>query len=48
MNDCESVRQILTDIGYTLTDHGREFRTRPLYRDSGNDNVLRIWKNSGQ
>ena len=48
MNDCESVRQILTDIGYSLVDHGREYRTRPLYRDSGNDNVLRIWKNSGQ
>ena len=48
MNDCDAVRQILTDIGYTLADHGREFRTRPLYRDSGNDNVLRIWKNSGQ
>lgn len=48
MNDCESVRQILQDIGYTLTDNGREFRTKPLYRDSDNDNVLRIWKNSGQ
>ena len=33
---------------YSLTDNGREFRTRPLYRDSDNDNVLRIWKNSGQ
>lgn len=48
MNDCESVRQILQEIGYSLTDNGREFRTRPLYRDSDNDNVLRIWKNSGQ
>jgi DNA primase len=48
MNDCESVRKILTDLGYVLTDNGREFRTRPLYRDSDNDNVLRIWKNSGQ
>jgi len=48
MNDCESVRKILQDIGYVLTDNGREFRTKPLYRDSDNDNVLRIWKNSGQ
>jgi len=48
MNDCESVRQILQDIGYTLTDNGREFRAKPLYRDSDNDSVLRIWKNSGQ
>jgi len=48
MNDCESVRRILQDIGYVLTDNGREFRTKPLYRDSDNDSVLRIWKNSGQ
>jgi len=48
MNDCESVRQILQDIGYVLTDNGREFRAKPLYRDSDNDSVLRIWKNSGQ
>jgi len=48
MNDCESVRKILQDLGYILTDNGREFRTKPLYRDSDNDNVLRIWKNSGQ
>lgn len=48
MNDCESVKIILQDIGYVLTDHGKEYRTRPLYRDSDNDSVLRIWKNSGQ
>lgn len=48
MNDCESVKIILQDIGYVLSDHGKEYRTRPLYRDSDNDSVLRIWKNSGQ
>ena len=48
MNDCESVRRILQDIGCVLTDNGREFRAKPLYRDSDNDSVLRIWKNSGQ
>jgi len=48
MNDHESVKQILQEIGYILSDHGREYRTKPLYRDSDNDNVLRIWKNSGQ
>lgn len=48
MNDSETVRTILQDIGYVLTDNGREFRARPLYRDSDNDSVLRIWKNSGQ
>jgi len=48
MNDCEAIRQILIDIGYTLSDYGREFRAKPLYRDSDNNSVLRIWKNSGQ
>jgi hypothetical protein len=48
MNNAEAVRQVLQDLGYTLSDRGREYRTKPLYRDSDNDNVLRIWKNSGQ
>lgn len=48
MNDCESVRIILQEIGYVLTDNGKEYRAKPLYRDSDNDKVLRIWKNSGQ
>ena len=48
MIDCDSIRQILQDIGYTLTDHGKEFRAKPLYRDSDNDKVLRIWKDSGR
>jgi len=44
----ESVRSVLEEIGYSLIDNGKEFRTRPLYRDSDNDNVLRIWKDSGK
>lgn len=44
----EAVRSILEEIGYNLVDNGREFRARPLYRDSDNDNVLRIWKDSGK
>ena len=41
------VRDILTDIGYTLTDNGKEYRTRALYRDGDNNSVLRIYKDSG-
>lgn len=48
MNNSEAVKQVLQDLGYVLADRGREYRTKPLYRDSDNDNVLRIWKNSGQ
>ena len=42
-----NVFQVLTDLGYKLKDHGKEYRTRPLYRDSDNDTVLKIEKNSG-
>lgn len=42
-----SVYQILTDLGYQLKDYGKEFRAKPLYRDSDNDTVLRIYKDTG-
>lgn len=43
-----NVYQILTDLGYQLKDYGKEFRTKPLYRDSDNDTVLRIYKDTGK
>lgn len=42
-----NIYQILTNIGYSLKDCGREYRTKPLYRDSDNDTVLRIYKDTG-
>jgi len=42
-----NIYQILTDLGYKLKDCGKEYRTRPLYRDSDNDTVLKIYKDSG-
>lgn len=42
-----SVYQILTDLGYKLKDYGKEYRTRPLYRESDNDTVLKIYKDTG-
>jgi hypothetical protein len=44
----EAVRSILEEVGYNLIDAGREYRAKPLYRDSDNDSVLRIWKDSGK
>jgi hypothetical protein len=45
MND---LRDILHKLGYTnLQDSGSVYRTKPLYRESGNDTVLCIFKNSG-
>lgn len=43
-----SVYEILTELGYQLKDYGKEFRAKPLYRDSDNDTVLRIYKDTGK
>jgi hypothetical protein len=45
--DQVNVYQVLTDLGYKLKDFGKEYRTRPLYRDSDNDTVLKIYKDTG-
>jgi len=42
-----NIYQILTNIGYSLKDYGREYRAKPLYRESDNDTVLRIYKDTG-
>ena len=42
------VKDILVNIGYTLFDSGKEYRTKPLYRDSSSNNVLCIKKDSGR
>lgn len=44
----ETIREVLTDLGYQLTDLGREFRARPIYRDSGNNTSLCIYKADGK
>lgn len=41
------IREVLSSIGYDLKDFGKSFRTRPLYRESDNDTVLAIDKNTG-
>ena len=43
----ENLRLILESFGYVLIEHPKEFRTRPLYRESGNATSLRINKNTG-
>jgi len=42
-----NISEILTSIGYSLKDYGKEYRTKPLYRESDNDTVLRIYKDTG-
>jgi len=43
----DEIKDILTEIGYTLRDCGNEYRAKPLYRDSDNPNVLCIKKSNG-
>lgn len=45
--DINNIYNILTNIGYSLKDCGREYRAKPLYRESDNDTVLRIYKDTG-
>lgn len=47
MEEKLNVGEILTNLGYALKDFGKEYRARPIYRDSDNDTVLRIYKDSG-
>ena len=43
----EDIRDILTDLGYSLRDYGKEYRAKPLYRESDNDTILTIEKSTG-
>jgi len=44
----EDVKQILEQLGYKLNDRGKEWRSKPLYRDSDNDTSLKINKFDGK
>lgn len=44
-----NLADILHKIGYTqLTDYGKQYSTRPLYRDSDNNSALTINKDTGE
>tara|TARA_R100000008_G_scaffold67884_1_gene44986 strand:+ start:5634 stop:6527 length:894 start_codon:yes stop_codon:yes gene_type:complete len=42
------VKDILTNLGYSLVDSGAYYRTKPLYRDSSSHTVLSIKKDTGR
>ena len=45
----DNLKDILLEIGYSnIIDSGKEFRTRPIYRDSGNNTSLCIKKSNGR
>ena len=41
------IKEILSELGYTLLDRGKEYRARPIYRDSSSNSVLCIKKDTG-
>jgi len=42
------IKNILLDVGYSnIKDNGREFRMKPMYRDSSSDTVLSVRKDTG-
>jgi len=44
----ENLKDILLDIGYSnISDNGREFRMKPIYRDSSSNTVLSVRKDTG-
>jgi len=44
----DSVRDILVNLGYHLIDSGKDYRAKPLYRDSSSNTVLSINKGTGR
>jgi hypothetical protein len=44
----EDVKSILEQLGYKLNDRGKEWRSKPLYRDSSNETSLKINKLDGK
>ena len=44
----DQIREVLSEAGYTLYDFGQYFRARPLYRESDNNTVLSISKETGR
>lgn len=43
----ELIGEILIEMGYDLLERGKQYRTKPLYRDSDSSDVLSIDKESG-
>lgn len=45
----ENIKEVLLELGYTnIIENHKEYRTRPIYRDSDNNTVLSINKKSGR
>ena len=43
----EKIKDILSGLGYKLSDFGNHWRTNAMYRGGQNPSALQIYKNSG-
>ena len=44
----ENLKELLLEMGYSnISDSGREYRMKPIYRDSSSDTVLSVRKDTG-
>ena len=42
------VKDILIELGFSnISDHANYYRTKPIYRDSGNSSILSVNKKTG-
>ena len=47
--DSSQIKDLLLKLGYSkIKDFGKEYRMRPIYRESDNDTVLCVYKDSGK
>lgn len=44
----DNIREILEELGYKVKEYPKEFRMIPLYRESKNETVLSVYKDSGR
>lgn len=45
--ETEVIHDILTDLGYNLSDKGKYWQCNAIYRDGDNRTALQIWKDTG-
>lgn len=47
MSDQQSIKEVLSTLGYKLREDGKFWRMRALYRNGSNDNSISMYKDSG-
>jgi len=45
--DNTNIEEVLTSLGYKLTDRGSYWQTSAVFRDGNNNTAIQIYKDSG-